>query len=177
MGSNSQITLHIKPSGNGWLCRSAVAVMHRVAGVHENAAGELQHGDGSSGSVPFLGREVCANYFPKSGMTAEDVVDNVKSRVAMWVKAKFDIKVYTVEEFKQLHIVVTFILTMEILSMYISTGVVYVTYPTEPIFNGLDTTWLHDIAALAWGAATTMHISTATQATFFSIVSDDLAIF
>jgi exo-beta-1,3-glucanase (GH17 family) len=28
------------------------------------------------------------------------VVEKVKARVAMWVKAKFDVKVYSVEEFK-----------------------------------------------------------------------------
>ncbi|MGJ2918457.1 hypothetical protein ACR8KM_22495, partial [Salmonella enterica subsp. enterica serovar Paratyphi A] len=34
---------------------------------------------------------------------------------------------------------------------------------------------LQDTAASAWGAETTMHISTITHATFFTIISDDLA--
>ncbi|KAI8534606.1 hypothetical protein RHMOL_Rhmol10G0103500 [Rhododendron molle] len=31
---------------------------------------------------------------------ASEVVDLIKTRVAMWMKAKFDIKIYTVEDFK-----------------------------------------------------------------------------
>ncbi|XP_058192206.1 uncharacterized protein LOC131309615 [Rhododendron vialii] len=38
--------------------------------------------------------------FNNTMVTAEVVVDKVKTRVAMWVKAKFDIKMYTMEEFK-----------------------------------------------------------------------------
>jgi len=30
-----------------------------------------------------------------------DVGDLIKTRVAMWIKTKFDIKIYTVEEFKE----------------------------------------------------------------------------
>lgn len=33
MESNPKKTLHVKPSGNGWLYRSAVAVMHRVVSM------------------------------------------------------------------------------------------------------------------------------------------------
>ncbi|KAI8555423.1 hypothetical protein RHMOL_Rhmol05G0173500 [Rhododendron molle] len=31
----------------------------------------------------------------------EEVVDLIKYRVSMWVKVKFDIKVYSIEEFKR----------------------------------------------------------------------------
>lgn len=38
--------------------------------------------------------------FNKATTQAEDVGELIKTKVATWMKAKFDIKVYIVEEFK-----------------------------------------------------------------------------
>ncbi|KAI8564690.1 hypothetical protein RHMOL_Rhmol03G0201200 [Rhododendron molle] len=38
--------------------------------------------------------------FNRATTQASEVAELVKSRVVMWIKAKFDIKIYTVEDFK-----------------------------------------------------------------------------
>ncbi|KAI8523436.1 hypothetical protein RHMOL_Rhmol13G0073500 [Rhododendron molle] len=67
MGSNPQLTLHVKPSGHGWLYRSAVAVMHRVVfmmtlqvsfGMESDQVAQFRSLGGRSVLITFQNQEV-----------------------------------------------------------------------------------------------------------------------
>lgn len=64
-GEDQKILLHVKPSANGWLDRSACGGSYAPSCIFDDIESEFQYGDKPSSSVSILRRKGCPNHVPK----------------------------------------------------------------------------------------------------------------